>query len=151
MRVTGYRRMSQRLWTGLLALSAACAMGVFATGTASATPVAAHRCSGTSYTWTGNDDGASWGDAKNWDPNGDPGSCSADSVDIPIEANITGAPAVTLQNFTTDSSAGSDGTLVGGPLTVTGHFEWDGSSLGATVNIPAGATGTIAGPANVKG
>ena len=34
---------------------------------------------------------------------------------------------------------------------MTGHFEWDGSSLETTVNISAGATGTIAGPANNKG
>jgi hypothetical protein len=148
---SGYQRMSRCAGAGILAISMVCAAGVLVAGPASATAVTAHRCSGTSFTWTGNDDGTSWSDAKNWDPSGDPGSCSADSVDIPIEANITGVPAVTLQNFTTDSSAGSDGSLVGGPLTVTGHFEWDGSSLGATVNIPAGATGTIAGPANVKG
>lgn len=151
MPVTGHRRTSLRLCTGLLTLSAACAMGTSAAGPASATSMTAPQCSGASFTWTGNGDGSSWDDAGNWDPSGDPGSCSADSVDIPIEANITGAPAATLQNFTTDSSAGSDGTLTGGPLTVTGHFEWDGSSLGTTINIPAGATGTIAGPTNNKG
>jgi hypothetical protein len=151
MRVTGCRWISRRLRTPLLALCAACALGVFAAGPASATPVTAQRCSGTSFTWTGMDDGSSWGDEGNWSPSGDPGSCGADSVDIPIEANITGMPAVTLQNFTIDSGAGSDGSTAGGPLTVTGHFEWDGSSLETTVNIPAGATGTIAGPANNKG
>jgi fibronectin-binding autotransporter adhesin len=148
MRVTGYRRIAPRLWTGLLAVSAACALSVVA-APASATPVPAPRCSGTSYTWTGDGDESSWSDPSNWNPNGIPGSC--DSVDIPIEANIVGAPAVTLDNFTIGAGAGSDGSLTGGPLTVSGHFEWDGSSLETTINLPAGATGTIAGPANSKG
>jgi hypothetical protein len=145
MRITSYRRA----WIGILALSAGCAIGTFAAGPASAAPVTAHSCSGTSFTWTGHGDGTSWGDASNWNPSSVPGTC--DSVGIPIEANITGAPAVSLDNFTIDASAGSDGTLTGGPLTVTGHFEWDGGSLAATVNLPAGSTGTIAGPANIKG
>lgn len=33
---------------------------------------------------------------------------------------------------------------------MTGHFEWDGSGLETTVNLPAGSTGTIAGPSNDK-
>jgi hypothetical protein len=150
-----YRTLiSRQVERGVLALCAACAAAAFAvTGAvpASATSVAAQSCSGTSYMWTGNGDETTWSNPANWTPNGVPGSCSADSVDIPIEANITGAPAATLANFTIDSTAGSDGTLVGGPLTVTGDFEWDGSSLQATIDLPAGATGTIAGPANEKG
>ena len=89
MRVSGYRRISTPLWTGLLTVSAACAVGTSAASPASATPVTAHRCSGTAYTWTGNGDATSWSDQGNWDPSGDPGSCGADSVDIPVEANIT--------------------------------------------------------------
>jgi hypothetical protein len=111
-------------------------------------------CSPGSFTWTGNGDGASWGNSKNWNPSTRaPGSCTGvqDSVDIPTEANITGAPATRFANFTIDGTAGSDGTLTGGPITVTGLFTWDGSSLEATINLPAGSTGTIAGPGNNKG
>jgi fibronectin-binding autotransporter adhesin len=135
---------------GALAVGALAA-GALTAAPALAAPTAAPACSGTSFTWTGMGDETSWSDATNWSPSGVPGSCAADSVDIPIEANITGAPAITLQNFTIDSTAGSDGTLTGGPLTVSGTFEWDGSSLETTVNLPAGSTGTIAGPANFKG
>jgi hypothetical protein len=60
-------------------------------------------------------------------------------------------PGITLASLTVDASAGSNGSLAGGPLTVTGHFEWDGGALAATVNLPVGATGTIAGPGNGKG
>jgi fibronectin-binding autotransporter adhesin len=149
MGVDRHQRTSHRAWAGVLALATGCALATLAAGPASAAPARADQCSGTSYTWTGNGDETSWDDTSNWSPPGVPGTC--DSVDIPIEANITGAPAVSLDNFTIDATAGSDGTLTGGPLTVTGDFEQDGSSLEATINLPAGATGTIAGPANFKG
>jgi fibronectin-binding autotransporter adhesin len=108
-------------------------------------------CAGTSFTWTGLGDGASWSNAKNWNPNGTPGGCSADSVTIPVEANITGVPPVELMDFIVTSGAGSDGTLEGGPVTVSRDFEWDGSTLAATINLPAGSHGTVAGPGNFKG
>jgi hypothetical protein len=145
MRLTRYQRAS----AGIAALCAACAVGPFAAGPASATPVTASACSGASFIWTGAGNGTSWGNAKNWKPNGIPGSCA--SVVIPIEANIVGAPRVELSNLIILSGAGSDGTLTGGPITVAGDFEWDGSSLDATVNLPTGSHGTIAGPANFKG
>jgi fibronectin-binding autotransporter adhesin len=151
MRMTRCQWIARRSWAWRVLLATACAIGMFVAAGASALPAAALSCSGTLFTWTGNGDGSSWGDPSNWSPSGIPGSCAADSVDIPIEANITGAPAATLQNFTIDATAGSDGTLTGGPLTVTGQFEWDGSSLETTIDLPAGAAGTIAGPANSKG
>lgn len=106
-------------------------------------------CSGSAFSWTGMGDGTTWSMAKNWNPNGVPGTC--DSVTIPIEANITKVPPVDLADLTVPASAGSDGTLAGGPITVSGHFEWDGSTFSATINLPAGSTATIGGPGVIKG
>jgi hypothetical protein len=135
----------------LSAWAAALALAGLTAGSASASAMSRLACSGTSYTWTGNGDASSWGNAKNWNPNGVPGACAADSVDIPIEANIAGMPTTTLASLTVDASAGSDGSLAGGTVTVTGHFELDGGALAATVDLPLGATGTIGGPGNSKG
>jgi hypothetical protein len=135
-----------------LAVTVLVAAGVSAASPALAAPVS-RQCSAMSFTWTGNGNGSSWGDPMNWSPpTRAPGSCPGvdDSVDIPIEANITGAPSASFNDFTIESGAGSDGTLTGGPLTVTNHFEWDGSSLEVTVNLPAGSTGTIAGHKNIE-
>jgi hypothetical protein len=115
---------------------------------ASAAPSA---CAGTSYTWTGDGNGATWTDPLNWSPNGDPGTCSADSVTIDNEANITAVPAVHLADLTVTADAGSDGTLLGGPISVSGNFEWDGSTFDSTINMLSGSTGEVAGPGNFKG
>src|SRR5579872_5715821 len=110
-----------------------------------------NACSGASFTWTGNGGDSSWADAKNWNPSTRaPGSCSGDSVDIPVEANIIGMPNTTLANLTIDASAGNDGTLGGGPVTITGSLTWDAGSIDATVTVPRGATGSISGPATDK-
>jgi fibronectin-binding autotransporter adhesin len=109
----------------------------------------APSCAGTSFKWTGKGDGASWANAKNWSPAGSPGNC--DSVTIPIEANITGVPAIDLANLSVPASAGSNGTLVGGPITVSGHFQWDASTFDATIDLPAGSTAEVGGPAVSKG
>jgi hypothetical protein len=117
-----------------------------------ASAAAAPRCAGTAFTWTGKGDATSWTQAKNWMPStGTPGACSEDSVQIPIEANITAVPPVTLSALSVSPSAGSDGTLVGGPITVTGHFQWDASTFDATINLPAGSTAEVGGPGVFKG
>jgi hypothetical protein len=147
-----YRALLGALAVSCLAAACVATAAVPAPAGAAVRPGApARACSAESFTWTGDGDETTWGNVKNWSPsNRAPGSCSGDSVDIPVEANITGMPAASFADFTIDATAGSDGTLTGGPITVTGHFEWDGSGIEATVNLPAGATGTIAGPANNK-
>ncbi len=147
-----YRAMFGALSVSCLAAAClATAAGPASAGAAARSGGPARACSAESFTWTGDGDETTWANVKNWSPsNRAPGSCTGDSVDIPTEANITGMPEASFANFTIDSTAGSDGSLTGGPITVTGHFEWDGSSLETTVNILAGATGAIAGPANVK-
>jgi hypothetical protein len=137
----------QRALAGIAALWAGCAVGLFAAGPASAAPATA--CTPETFMWTGGGNGSSWGNAMNWYPNGIPGSCAI--IVIPKEANITGMPKDKFTDFLITSGAGSDGTLAGGPITVTGDFEWDGSSLETTVNLPKGSQGTIAGPGNSKG
>jgi len=142
MRIVRYRRA----WIGILALSAGCAIGTFAAGPASATPVATHSCSGTSFTWTGQGDETSWSNANNWSPSGVPGAC--DSVDIPIEANITGGGQ-------DDMTTGLDNTgtikLASGILALTAGTYQQGAAGTLAVTFTGTSPGTGFGQLNVSG
>src|SRR6516162_6615772 len=68
----------------LSAWAAALVLAGLTGGPAAASPSLQFACAGASFTWTGNGDDTSWGDPRNWSPNGDPGACPGDSVDVPI-------------------------------------------------------------------
>jgi fibronectin-binding autotransporter adhesin len=140
-----------RAYLAALALLATAPLAGLATSAAAQASPAAPSCAGTAYTWTGNGNSNSWSNTMNWDPAGVPGQCSSDSVTISQEANITGVPAVQLADLIVTADAGSDGTLVGGPISVSGNFEWDGSTFDATINMLAGSTGDVGGAGNFKG
>ncbi len=142
---------ARRCTAGLAIAATVSALAVLAAPAGAVTLPARPNCVGTSYQWTGDADGSSWTKAGNWQPNGVPGTCGGDSVVIGVEANIDDMPQTTLADLTVQPSAGSDGSLAGGPLTVTGQFEWDGGGLAASVTLPVGASGSIGGPANSKG
>jgi hypothetical protein len=105
----------------------------------------------TTYTYHATTGGTahSWTFAGNWSPGGVPGASSkCDSVIISdaeeVEPYVLHVPAdVTLSNLTLDG-----GTInSGGPLTVTGHFEWSNWASHGELNangieIPITVTGT---------
>src|SRR5215472_9730551 len=99
-----------------------------------------------SQTWTGNGDGSSWGDAKNWasmsvPQNGD--SVTIPAVRFPARTVVTGVPAGTrLQDLTM-----TDASLSGGDVTVAGDFSW-GVSQGFEI---LGSPLTVEGNASIGG
>lgn len=128
-------------------LHAALVAAVVLTG-ATALPAYA---SGTSYTWIGSSqssggDNHSWTDPKNWSPSGVPAAGDSVSIDDPdaghCVAHVDGVPAVTLTNLTL-AATGCSSALVGGPVTVTGAFAWNGGTLQSDTTVLG--TGTVSG------
>jgi len=107
-------------------------------------PAASAEEGSTSYTWIGNTqdpaaDNTSWGDEKNWEPNGTPKDGDSVVLELPpgrCAANITGAPAVELSNFTMQGGGSSCGVALHGQhITVTGLFQWNGGTIDAPLTM----------------
>jgi hypothetical protein len=109
----------------------------------------------TAYVWVGNTvdpmaDHHSWSDARNWSPVGIPGDGDSVSISPPspiCSAHVDGVPAVTLVNLTITQPTGTCGVSVsgpGGPITVTGSFQWGSGQLAVPLTVAAGATATLA-------
>ena len=82
--------------------------------------------------WTGDGDGHSWTDPSNW---GGELPKQGDSVTIgPTKStplpNVTGVPAISLQDLSFDGAG-----LSGGAVTVTGSFSWDQGSIRIPLTI----------------
>ncbi|GAB3861454.1 hypothetical protein GCM10028801_25640 [Nocardioides maradonensis] len=131
-------------------LRAALVAAVTLCGTTALTALPAYAA-GTSYSWIGSaqssgGDNHSWTDPKNWSPSGVPGTGDSVAIDAPdathCTAHVDGVPALTLANLSL-SATGCSSTLVGGPLTVTGTFTWNGGTLQADTTLLG--TGTVSG------
>src|SRR5215472_3386532 len=106
-----------------------------------------------SQTWTGNGDGSSWGDAKNWasmsvPQNGD--SVTIPAVRFPARTVVTGMPSGTqLQDLTM-----TDASLSGGDVTVAGDFSWSVSQgfeiLGSQLTVEGNASIGGAGEQDIQ-
>src|SRR5271157_4557766 len=132
-------------------LLVAVAVGTFLTSSLVVPSVAS--ASGGAYTWTGNGDQHSWGDAQNWSPPGVPGP--ADTATI--GTNTDPGPQVYVPPGTTVTglNLGAQGFLYSGPttqsapsnLTVAGTFDWTGNVASNGIYIAIDAQG----PVNVSG
>src|SRR5215470_14087093 len=106
-----------------------------------------------SQTWTGDGDGSSWGDGKNWasmsvPQNGD--SVTIPAVNFPARTVVTGVPGGTqLQDLTL-----TDASLSGGDVTVAGDFSWSVSQgfeiLGSQLTVEGSASIGGAGEQDIQ-
>lgn len=98
----------------------------------------------TAYTFvgaTGGGDDTSWGDAKNWSPEGVPGD--GDAVTI-LDDRVGEMPTVTLTRLQLAPEFGPNGSLSGdGTLTLSEGLDWTGGGIGVDVTLPAGTSSTI--------
>ncbi|HZC69990.1 MAG TPA: hypothetical protein VE442_04810 [Jatrophihabitans sp.] len=119
------------------------------------TPVAAQAAGGTTYTWVGNTqiamaDNHSWGDARNWNPSGVPGDGDSVVIEQPSSgdcfAHVDGTPTVSLVNLTlAENPALCTTSVMGGAISVTGAFMWNGGKLDTPTTIETGATAQVSG------
>jgi hypothetical protein len=125
-------------------LAAACLTSVLAAGMLMLAPRPASAAS--SQTWTGNGDGTSWADARNWASGSVPQN--GDSVTIAptpsqVRPAVTGVPGGTqVQDLTL-----TDASLSGGDVTVAGNFSWSVSQSFNTLAAPL----TVDGNTSVSG
>src|SRR5690242_9323105 len=81
---------------------------------------AGRAAAATSYTWSGQGDGFTFGDAANWNPAGVP--ANGDSISVARlpggPAHVEGTPSITLSGVT----LGEGGSLYGAGLLTTGQF-----------------------------
>ena len=101
-------------------------------------PSASADDGGTTYTWIGNTqdpaaDNHTWGEKKNWEPQGVPKDGDSVVIELPpgrCAAHVDGVPATELKNFTMQGqSQGCGVSVTGGHLTVTGLFQWNGGTI----------------------
>jgi hypothetical protein len=110
---------------------------VFALPLASAPPAGAS----TTYTWNGQGDGFTFGNAANWSPAGVP--ADGDAIEV---ARLPGGPAHVEQTPSISLAAvtlGEGGSLYGPGVLTTGQFTWTGGTLGIDL--------TVTGPMTVSG
>lgn len=121
-----------------------------------ATPAHASDCSGTTYTWTGNDDGHTWGDAKNWSPStGSPQSTDSAT----IEANgstgaigIDGAGSVCDLTIVASDPSNRVQVNTSGDINVSGNLSvTGGSSLDDNGAFLKGGSITVSGTTTIAG
>ena len=140
-------------WLGCW-LRSGLAVAVLAGAVAGSSLAPAAASASSDPTWTGNGDGTSWGDSKNWDTmqvpkNGD--SVTIGPTQSQLTPHVTGMPGGTeLQDLTL-----SDASLSGGDVTVMGSFSWDVNgqnvaTLAAPLTAQSGASITGTGQENVK-
>jgi hypothetical protein len=118
-------------------IAGALACLVFALPFASVGPAAAS----TTYTWTGQGDGFSFGSPANWSPSGVP--ADGDAIEVARldggPAHVEGTPSISLLAVT----LGEGGSLYGAGLLTTTQFNWTGGTLGIDL--------TVTGPMIVSG
>jgi hypothetical protein len=105
--------------------------------------VAPHPASAaTTYTWKGDGDAHSWGQEKNWDPEGTPqdgDSVVIGTTQLTDSPHIIGAPTISLESFSMSGGAVNGPFLESSSATITTKtLNWTQGTIAASIVVTTG-------------
>lgn len=99
-------------------------------------PVSPAQAAPTSYTWRGAIDN-SWGNKKNWEPEGVPQNGDMVILGYGPRPTITGVPDVTLTSLQVTGSPDGLVSMSGEGHVITGSLQWNGGDINVDLTVSA--------------